>query len=293
MKRAVTLASVLLAGLAFSATAEARLQRGEHMRVVVPRSVEPDQVIQWNQELLQLLAVPGAQPPTIHPTRTLAITQLAVYDAVDAIVGGGRPYLPQPRADEHASADAAAAAAAHTALLALLPSQQQAIDAKFQDSLAQIGSGPRVNEGIRVGERAAEQILTARAGDGSSAMPPPFTALAAPGEYQLTPPAFQQPVFTHWAAVMPFALANAGQFRPPPPPAVTSPRYTDDFNEVKSLGELGSPTRSADRTDIGRFWGAAPVPKRLESDRRDGRTGVSEQPGAERADVRAPEHRPR
>ena len=66
-------------------------------------------------------------------------------------------------------------------------------------------------------------------------------------------------MFTQWAAVRPFALADAGQFRPPPPPAVTSPRYTDDFNEVKSLGELGSSTRSADRTDIGRFWGAAPV----------------------------------
>jgi hypothetical protein len=40
---------------------------------------------------------------------------------------------------------------------------------------------------------------------------------------------------------------------------VNSPRYTADFNEVKSLGDVNSTTRSADQTDIGRFWGAAPV----------------------------------
>jgi hypothetical protein len=66
-------------------------------------------------------------------------------------------------------------------------------------------------------------------------------------------------VFTHWAAVAPFALSSASQFRPPPPPAVNGPRYTADFNEVKSLGAVNSTTRSADQTDIGRFWGAAPV----------------------------------
>jgi hypothetical protein len=226
---------------------------------VVPRSPQPDQVIQWNQEMLQLLQVPGAQPATIHPTRTMAITQLAVYDAVDAIVGGSRPYLPVPRAPRGASPDAAAAAAARTALVALLPSQHQAIDAKYKDSLAQIGSGRRVNLGIAVGIRAANQILFARGNDGSNATPPPFTPMSGPGEYQLTPPGFQQPVFTHWAAVRPFVLAAASQFRPPPPPAVTSPRYTDDFNEVRSLGELNSATRSANQTEIGRFWGAGPV----------------------------------
>ena len=57
----------------------------------------------------------------------------------------------------------------------------------------------------------------------------------------------------------PFALERAEQFRPPPPPAVTSPQYTTDFDEIKSLGQNSSTTRSAEQTDIGRFWGAAPV----------------------------------
>jgi len=40
---------------------------------------------------------------------------------------------------------------------------------------------------------------------------------------------------------------------------VTSARYTTDFDEVKSLGEINSTARSAEQTDLGRFWGAAPV----------------------------------
>ena len=209
--------------------------------------------------LLQLLTTPGAQPATVHPTRSLAITQLAVYDAVNAIQGGTAPYLrghPAPRA---ASPDAAAAAAAHTVLLALFPSQQPAIDSQYQVSLSQVGGGAHVRQGIRVGTDAAEAILAARANDGAAATPPPFTPQAGPGEYQLTPPSFQQPVFTHWAAVRPFALRTGDQFRPPAPPSVTSSRYTADFNEVKSLGQMNSATRTAEQTQIGQFWGAAPV----------------------------------
>ncbi len=219
---------------------------------------QPDQVIQWNRTLLQILQTPGAQPATIHPTRSMAIVHLAIYDAVNAIRGGHAPYLVL-HAPRSASPDAAAAAAAHTALLSLFPSQQSVIDAKFRDSLSQIGGGLHVRQGIRVGKEAANAILAARAEDGSDSTPPVFVPQSGPGEYQLTPPNFKQPVFTNWPNVRPFALETGDQFRPPPPPAVTSPRYTTDFDEIKSLGEINSSTRSAEQTDIGRFWGAAPV----------------------------------
>ena len=219
---------------------------------------QPDQVIQWNRTLLQILQTPGAQPATIHPTRSMAIVHLAIYDAVNAIMGRHAPYLVL-QAPRSASPDAAAAAAAHTALLSLFPNQQSVIDAKFQDSLTQMGGGTHVRQGIRVGEEAANAILAVRANDGSDSTPPVFVPQSGPGEYQLTPPNFKQPVFTNWPDVRPFALETGDQFRPPPPPAVTSPRYTTDFNEIKSLGEINSTTRSADQTDIGRFWGAAPV----------------------------------
>src|SRR5947209_11278549 len=219
---------------------------------------QPDQVIQWNRTLLQILQTPGAQPASVHPTRSMAIVHLAIYDAVNAIRGGHAPYLVS-HAPRSAAPEAAAAAAAHTALLSLFPNQQSVIDAKFQDSLSQIGGGAHVREGIRVGKEAANAILAARADDGSDSTPPVFVPQSGPGEYQLTPPNFKQPVFTNWPDVRPFALETGDQFRPPPPPAVTSPRYTTDFDEIKSLGEINSTTRSAEQTDIGRFWGAAPV----------------------------------
>src|SRR6202035_2501246 len=113
------------------------------------------------------LVAPGAQPASIHPTRTMAITQIAVYDAVNGIVRGGKSFLVNLHGPHSASAEAAAAAAARTALDALLPSQQPAIDAFYQGSLAQIGSGEQVQQGVRFGERVAEAVLAARANDGA------------------------------------------------------------------------------------------------------------------------------
>jgi PAP2 superfamily len=257
MKRIAMLAAAVLASLTLVASSLARVP--QRHRDETDSSVQPDQVIQWNEELLQLLQVPGAQPATMHPTRTMAITQLSVYDAVNAIEGGYAPYAFHGRASRRASPDAAVAAAARTALLALLPSQAQAIDAKFQDSLSQIGSGERVRQGIRVGDAAARAVLASRANDGANVTPPVFTPGSGPGEYQLTPPNFQQPAFTQFPSVRPFVLRSGRQFRPPAPPAVSSARYADDFAEVRSLGRLTSITRSADQTALGRFWGAAPV----------------------------------
>ncbi len=116
-----------------------------------------------------------------------------------------------------------------------------------------------MEQGIRVGEQAAGAILAARVNDGSALPAAAFKPGAGPGDYQLTPPKFAPPVFGQWGAVTPFALAAGDQFRPPPPPALDSARYLDDFNEVKALGRLDSTSRSADQTSIGKFWGAAPV----------------------------------
>ena len=54
-------------------------------------------------------------------------------------------------------------------------------------------------------------------------------------------------------------LRGAGQFRPAPPPALSSPRYAADFAEVHALGTLNGSTRSADQTAIAQFWGPAPI----------------------------------
>jgi hypothetical protein len=252
--------AVLLVSFAMTAIAVARPSRNRHVAVKAHVAAgQPDQVIQWNQELQKVLVAPNAQPASIHPTRTLAITQIAVYDAVNGILGGGEPFLVDRHGPRSASADAAAAAAAHTALDALLPSQQPAIDAFFQSSIAQIGSGEHVERGVRFGEEVADAVLAARANDGAVAAPPVFAPASGPGEYQLTPPAFAPAGFTQTQHVVPFVLESAGQFRPPAPPPLTSAQYATDFAEVHSLGQLNSTTRTADQTAIGKFWGAAPV----------------------------------
>jgi hypothetical protein len=264
IKRLALLAGavMLFVSLATAAVASGHSPPNRHRHGTVrarPAAGAPDQVIQWNQELEQVLTAPGAQPASIHPTRTLAITQIAVYDAVRGILGGGRPLLVNRGGPRGASADAAAAAAARTALDALLPSQRTAIDAFFQGSLRQLGWGERVERGIRFGDQVAQAVLAARAGDGAAATPPVFNPATGPGEYQLTPPAFAPSGFTQTAQVTPFVLGSAGQFRPAPPPPLASARYAEDFAEVHSLGELNSTTRTPDETAVGRFWGAAPI----------------------------------
>jgi hypothetical protein len=216
----------------------------------------PDQVIQWNRILLGILRTPGAQPPTIHPTRSMAILHAAVYDAVNAIAKTNAPYLVHLKATRHASEPAAAASAAHAVLVRLYPGQVAALDGDLAVSLSQVPDGRAKDQGIKVGEEAAAAILTLRSEDGSAAAPIPFVPGPNPGDYQLTPPGFFQPVFTHWPFVQPFTLRSANQFRPAPPPALTSDTYTDSFNEVKSLGMAGSTTRTADQTVVARFWGA-------------------------------------
>ncbi len=257
MKRIAVLAVAVIASLSLVASSAAHTNRRH--RHAARSAAQPDQVVQWNRELQNVLVAPGAQPASIHPTRTLAITQIAVYDAVNGVMRRGGPLVVDAHGPRGASPDAAAAAAAHTALDALLPTQQPAIDAFFQASLAQLGSGERVKRGLRFGESVANAVLAARANDGSAETPPAFVPATGPGEYQLTPPAFAPAGFRQTSHVTPFVLETASQFRPALPPALTSPRYAADFSEVHSLGELNSTTRTADQTAIGKFWGAAPI----------------------------------
>jgi hypothetical protein len=218
-----------------------------------------NQVVSWNATLLTIVRTPGAQPTTVHPTRSLAIMHAAIYDAVNAIDRAHKPYLVRLRdVSRYASQDAAAASAAHEVLVKLYPTFQQTLDTQLEKSLALIPDGPDKSEGINIGETVADQILAARSNDGSNAQPVPFVFGNAPGDYQSTPPNFpRQPQFTNWSHVTPFALESASQFRLGPPPALTSDAYTDAFNEVKSLGIVKSNTATGDQALTGIFWNGA------------------------------------
>ncbi|HWY06925.1 MAG TPA: vanadium-dependent haloperoxidase [Candidatus Acidoferrales bacterium] len=248
-------ASLLLqAGGSYCASAKAK-----HQNPQASSSQQVNQVLQWNRALLVIVRTPGAQPATVHPTRSFAIMHAAIYDAVNAIDKKHRPYLVRlsgvPR---DASQDAAAAAAAHEVLVALYPAFKATLDAQLQQSLAQIPDGNDKVEGVVIGQTVADRIVAARSNDGSNAQPIPYVFGNAPGDYQSTPPNFPpQPQFTHWSRVTPFALEHANQFRPGPPPALTSDAYGDAFNQIKSLGIANSTTATADEALTGRFWNGA------------------------------------
>src|SRR5229473_3360216 len=197
-----------------------------------------DPVIQWNRSLLTIVRTPGAQPATIHPTRSFAILHAAIYDAVNAIDQTHRPYAVRfSGVSRQASQPASADAAAHDVLVALYPRLTSTLDAQFQQSLTLVPDGVAKIEGIRIGQAVAQAILALRSNDGASQAPLPYVFGTAPGDYQSTPPNFpKQPQFTHWRNVTPFALKEANQFRPGQPPALTSDRYGDDVNEVQFLG---------------------------------------------------------
>jgi hypothetical protein len=151
--------------------------------------------------------------------------------------------------------------------VALYPKWKAVLDQQLAGELVTIPDGAGKQQGIQVGQAVAARLIAIRANDGSDTTPPPFVPGNQPGDYQFTPPKFVAPVFTNWGNVAPFVLNNAAQFRPGPPPAVTSQAYAQALSEAKSLGQNTSTTRTPEQTVIAKFW-AGPLtilPSNLQS----------------------------
>jgi PAP2 superfamily len=244
-------AAAVLAASAYARTSQANPIPAGHARVA-QESGQP--VLDWNNVLRSIVNTPGAQPPNIQPTRNFAILHTAIYDAVDAIDRTHEPYLIDVRAPRDASETAAADAAAHAALVGLYPAQQSTLDSDYAAELSQVTAGPAKDKGVRLGEKVSSELLAIRANDGSNLPAPPFVPGTDPGDYRMTPPNFPTPVFTTWGQVTPFVLGRGDQFRPAPPPPLTSDAYAAAINEVESLGSVSSTTRTPEQTQIGKFW---------------------------------------
>jgi hypothetical protein len=195
--------------------------------------------------------------------RAMAIVHIAMFDAVNAIVGGYQSYTGIPRAPRSASIDAAIAQAAHDTLIAVFPSQRARLDELLANDLTQIrGDWSAQRQGIRVGRRAAAAILAMRENDGSPGADPQmeseWVTSDEPGRWRQDPIG-QSPIAlgAKWGEVQPFVLRSGRQFRAPPPPSMESEAYTRAYNEAKALGGDGvtTPTeRTAEQTQIGIFW---------------------------------------
>lgn len=213
-------------------------------------------VITWNT-IARRAAIQNGKQTTAHAMASIAFVQAAVYDAAVAIQGGYRPYQVRLARLPDASIDAAVATAAHHVLVNYFPAQQAELDADYAAALAAVPEGAAKTAGVSVGQATAAGLIARRQGDGLEAntgfsMPAP-----GPGVWQL--PDGQAPM-TPWAAKLrPFMLQSPEQFRPGPPAALNSRAWAADFNEVKAVGSLDSPRRTAEQTDIARFWTTNPV----------------------------------
>jgi len=202
---------------------------------------------------------PGQHPATIMPVRSYAIMHAAIFDAVNSIDGTYTAYLTDIPGSKNASIDAAAAQAAHDVLVGLYPTRASVFDAELAASLEGVDAY-RAQQGIRVGQRVAIQMLAVRANDGWNVTPPSYTLPSTPGNWQPTPPANSAATFTHYPGVTPFAVQSATQFQPAPPPAMTSVEYAAALNEVKEIGSATSTTRTADQTQAARLWANVNTP---------------------------------
>ena len=215
---------------------------------------QADMVTDWNVTATTAAALPVQGP--VPQTRTYAMVHAAIHDALNAIDRRYQPYALLMQGNLDASADAAVAAAAHRVLVHALPSGQQPfIDAAYTNSLSSIPDGASKDTGIAIGEAAAAAIIALRNSDGSSA-PMPYTPGSGPGVWIPTPPGFLPASVPGWGSVTPFSLRSGAQFRLDPPKYfdLTSKEYAANYNEVKTIGDLLSSSRTEDQSAIARFW---------------------------------------
>jgi hypothetical protein len=213
---------------------------------------DPAVISEWNAIAVTTLAGDMTKQP-VEDILYVGFVQAAVYNAVVGVEGRYAPYRFHAHAPRGASVQAAAVAAAHQVLVTYVPSAQAALDADYAASLAQIPDGKAKTQGIAFGTRAADSLIRLRAHDGRNA-PIFFTQPPAPGVWRPTPPMFL-PMSAPWLGfVTPLLVRSATQFAPPAPPALTSKRYTRDFDEVKALGSLNSTARTPAQTSTALFF---------------------------------------
>ena len=216
---------------------------------VTSAAIKADVVTDWDRIASDVLVA----NPTAHPFIHLAMTHVAMFDAVNAIDRGYSVYAIRPQADTAgASPEAAAAAAGYFLLSSLFPNQQGVLDSAYTASLAAIPDGAAETKGIAVGQEVAAKVIALRANDGRNSVVP-YIFGSGPGVYQATPPAFGPPITPYVRFVTPFALQRADQFRAYGPPDLTSAQYAADLNTVRELGAANSQKRTAIQTEIGRF----------------------------------------
>lgn len=186
-------------------------------------------VSKWNSVALNEIVLNGSAP--YKNARQLAILNLALYNAVEAVNQKHELlHVDVPPAPD-ASAQAAAAAAGYATLGGLFPkSNETYLSTTYYNELARIPESPAKAKGIALGLEVARQVLASRQDDGGNDANKPF------GE------------------IKPIALSSAAQFFVPPPPGSGDVQFASDIQRSKSLGERDSKIRTPEQTEIALFW---------------------------------------
>ena len=202
----------------------------------------------------------GEQLGPGRSSRAMAIVHIAMFDALDAVVGGFTSYTGTHAGPGSTSVDAAISQAARDTLAAMFPSQTPIFNAYLAEDLARVTNGQQRARGIDLGQRTAAAILAMRLNDGSQ-IPEPrvgidYLTSDQPGHWRQDPISLiPLALGAHWGQCIPFVVTSSSQFRAPPPPAMTSSAYTAAYNEVKNLGGTEITTqRTEEQTFIGIFW---------------------------------------
>ena len=241
MKRSRVLAAVLVA----SAT-------------LIPGAARADEVTDWTEQMFRAHVIAASSP--LNTTRSAAIVQTAIFDAVNGIEKQYAHIRVAPAAPAGASKNAAVMQAAYATLVSLFPTQKPAFDARRAVSMTEIGnheSAASIQAGVTWGQTVADAILAWRSTDGFTPPPPPFTGGLAPGQWRPTPPANLPGAGPQFAYMTPWAIQSPSQFRPAGPPALNSARYAIDFNETRTMGSATSTLRTPDQTIASWFWASS------------------------------------
>jgi hypothetical protein len=218
-----------------------------------------DEVTDWNHIALEATLTSPATPAPVS-TRSTAIVQAAVFDAVNGIDPQYTPIHVRRPGPRNASKRAATVQAAYAILIRLYPAQSDMLDQQRSASLIGISRGwgaersESIQKGIEWGQTVADAIWAWRSNDGFAQTLPPFTGGTASGEWRPIPPASVPGLTPQLAHVTPWVIQSPSQFRPSAPPALDSTEYTADFNEIKVMGSKSSSSRTPDETDAALFW---------------------------------------
>ena len=212
-----------------------------------------DVVTDWNEVAVARLVAARQLPP--DGARSMAMMHIAMFDAINATQPRYTSYAFKGKAPAGASAEAAGTAAARTVLLKLYPDQNEVIEKAYSASLASIPDSAGKAAGIALGEQVGMDCLAMRADVGSAAAVANRPATAA-GVYVPT----LLPASVNWPKVKPFFMEDPAQFRPAPPLALKSAEWARDLNEIRQVGGRQSSARTAEQTDVGRFWAVTGVP---------------------------------